>query len=159
MKVKHFPMFFCVINKSSKQNGSVLYFFECVFWSNFPGFCDTITKSQAKHRKLQSLVFLCVTERERERELIMEEGGGNGMNVSHKSSRRENFVPQDVESASRSEMSSGSWRLRVHEFPALAERRDREHGFFTLRTLLHAPSKAVTILSWIMICVFENIDI
>ena len=115
------------------------------FEVTFPGFCDTITKSQAKHRKLQSLVFLCVTERERE--LIMEEGGGNGMNVSHKSSRRENFVPQDVESASRSEMSSGSWRLRVHEFPALAERRDREHGFFTLRTLLHAPSKAVTILS------------
>ena len=118
------------------------------FEVTFPGFCDTITKSQAKHRKLQSLVFLCVTEREREREreLIMEEGG-NGMNVSHESSRRENFVPEDVESASRSEMSSGSWRLRVHEFPALAERRDREHGFFTLRTLLHAPSKAVTILS------------
>ncbi|KAM4070801.1 hypothetical protein ACB094_11G011700 [Castanea mollissima] len=69
------------------------------------------------------------------------EEGGNGMNVSHESSRRENFVPQNVESASRSEMSSGSWRLSVHEFPALAERRDREHGFFTLRTLLHSPRK------------------
>nr|POF07408.1 metal tolerance protein 10 [Quercus suber] len=68
------------------------------------------------------------------------EDGGNGTNVSHES-RRENFVPQDVESASRSEMSSGSWRLSVHEFPALAEKRDREHSFFTLRTLLHAPWK------------------
>nr|POE67490.1 metal tolerance protein 6 [Quercus suber] len=68
------------------------------------------------------------------------EEGGNGMNVSHES-RRENFGPQDVESAARSEMSSGSWRLSVHEFPALPERRDREHGFFTLRTLLHAPRK------------------
>ncbi|KAK7850859.1 metal tolerance protein 10 [Quercus suber] len=69
-----------------------------------------------------------------------EHKGGNGMNVSHES-RRENFGPQDVESAARSEMSSGSWRLSVHEFPALPERRDREHGFFTLRTLLHAPRK------------------
>ncbi|XP_030961785.1 metal tolerance protein 10-like [Quercus lobata] len=64
------------------------------------------------------------------------------MEVTHES-RRENLVPQDVESASRSEMSSGSWRLSVREFPALSESRggDHQHGFFTLSSFLHAPRK------------------
>ncbi|XP_030962075.1 metal tolerance protein 10-like [Quercus lobata] len=64
------------------------------------------------------------------------------MEVIHES-RRENLVPQDVESASRSEMSSGSWRLSVREFPALSESRggDHQHGFFTLSSFLHAPRK------------------
>ena len=63
------------------------------------------------------------------------------MEVTHES-RRENLVPQDVESASRSEMSSGSWRLSVQEFPELSESRggDHQHGFFTLSSFLHAPS-------------------
>ena len=70
------------------------------------------------------------------------EEGGNNMEVTHES-RRENFVPQDVESATRSDMSSGSWRLSVPEFPTLDERRDGdEHGFFTLSSLLHVPSKS-----------------
>ncbi|XP_030966726.1 metal tolerance protein 9-like [Quercus lobata] len=69
------------------------------------------------------------------------EEGGNNMEVTHES-RRENFVPQDVESATRSDMSSGSWRLRVPEFPTLDERRDGgEHGFFTLSSFLHVPRK------------------
>ena len=70
------------------------------------------------------------------------EEGGNNMEVTHES-RRENFVPQDVESATRSDMSSGSWRLSVPEFHRLVERRDGgEHGFFTLSSLLHVPSKS-----------------
>nr|POE92132.1 metal tolerance protein 9 [Quercus suber] len=51
------------------------------------------------------------------------EEGGNNMEVTRES-RRENFVPQDIESATRSDMSSGSWRLSVPEFPTLVERRD-----------------------------------
>ena len=53
-------------------------------------------------------------------------------------------MPQDVESASRSEMSSGSWRLSVQEFPELSESRvgDHQHGFFTLSSFLHVPSKS-----------------
>ncbi|KAM4080402.1 hypothetical protein ACJW30_11G013200 [Castanea mollissima] len=64
------------------------------------------------------------------------------MEVTHES-RRENLVPQDVESASRSEMSSGSWRLSVQEFPALGESRggDHQHGFFTLSSFLPAPRR------------------
>ncbi|KAK4594953.1 hypothetical protein RGQ29_018618 [Quercus rubra] len=64
------------------------------------------------------------------------------MEVTHES-RRENLVPQDVESASRSEMSSGSWRLSVQEFPELSESRggDHQHGFFTLSSFLHAPRR------------------
>ena len=52
------------------------------------------------------------------------------MEVTHES-RRENLVPQDVESTLRSEMSSGSWRLSVQEFPTLSESRgsDHQHGF------------------------------
>ena len=70
------------------------------------------------------------------------EEGGNNMEVTHES-RRENFVPQDVESATRSDMSSGAWRLSVQEFPTLLERRDGgEHGFFNLSSLLHVPSKS-----------------
>ncbi|KAF3949042.1 hypothetical protein CMV_025031 [Castanea mollissima] len=63
------------------------------------------------------------------------------MGVTHES-RRDNFVPQDVESATRSDMSSGSWRLSVQEFPTLVERREGgEHGFFALSSLLHVPRK------------------
>ncbi|KAM3684046.1 hypothetical protein ACB098_11G013600 [Castanea mollissima] len=63
------------------------------------------------------------------------------MGVTHES-RRDNFVPQDVESATRSDMSSGSWRLSVQEFPTMVGRRDGgEHGFFTLSSLLHVPRK------------------
>jgi hypothetical protein len=65
------------------------------------------------------------------------EESGNGMD----SSRRENLVAEEVESATRSDMSSGSWRLNLQEFPAMAESRDGEYGFFTLRRLLHTPSK------------------
>ncbi|KAM4080408.1 hypothetical protein ACJW30_11G013700 [Castanea mollissima] len=69
------------------------------------------------------------------------EEGGNNMGVTHES-RRDNFVPQDVESATRSDMSSGSWRLSVQEFPTLVERREGgEHGFFALSSLLHVPRK------------------
>ncbi|KAM3684045.1 hypothetical protein ACB094_11G011800 [Castanea mollissima] len=69
------------------------------------------------------------------------EEGGNNMEVTHES-RRENHVPQDVESATTSDMSSGSWKLSVQEFPTMVERRDGgEHGFFTLRSLLHFPRK------------------
>ena len=65
------------------------------------------------------------------------EESGNGMD----SSRRENLVAEEVESPTRSDMSTGSWRLNVHEFPAMAESRDGEYGFFNLRRLLHTPSK------------------
>ncbi|GMY33166.1 metal tolerance protein 9-like [Fagus crenata] len=65
------------------------------------------------------------------------EESGNGMD----SSRRENLVAEEVESATRSDMSSGSWRLNLQEFPAMAESRDGEYGFFTLRRLLHTPRK------------------
>ena len=77
------------------------------------------------------------------------EEGGNNMEVTHES-RRENFVPQDVESATRSDMSSGSWRLSVPEFHRLVERRDSgEHGFFTLSSFLHVPSKSSFIYIYI----------
>ena len=56
-------------------------------------------------------------------------------------SARVNFLPQDVESARRTDLSSPSWRLSVQEFPAIAESRVREGGFFTLQSLLHMPSK------------------
>ena len=56
-------------------------------------------------------------------------------------SARLNFLPQDVESARRTDLSSPSWRLSVQEFPAIAESRVREGGFFTLQSLLHMPSK------------------
>ncbi|XP_030964592.1 metal tolerance protein 10-like [Quercus lobata] len=38
---------------------------------------------------------------------------------------------------------SGSWRLSVQEFPALGGSRggDHQHGFFTLRSFLHAPRR------------------
>jgi len=64
------------------------------------------------------------------------------MEVIHESGRVR-VMPQDVESASRSEMSSGSWRLSVQEFPALGGSRggDHQHGFFTLRSFLHAPRR------------------
>jgi hypothetical protein len=65
------------------------------------------------------------------------EESGNGMD----SSRRENLVAEEVESATRSDMSTGSWRLNVHEFPAMVESKDGEYGFFNLRRLLHTPSK------------------
>ena len=103
-------------------------------------FCDSLTKgsSSTNIEGYAVLFFFCVWERE---EVIMEEGGNN-MEVTHEN-RRENFVPQDVESATRSDMSSGSWRLSVQEFPTLVERRDGgEHGFFNLSSLLHVPSKS-----------------
>ena len=82
------------------------------------------------------------------------EEGGNNMDVTHES-RRENFVPQDVESATRSDMSSGSWRLRVPEFPPLVERRDGgEHGIFTLSSFLHVPSKSSFMNIYIYIYIF-----
>ena len=56
-------------------------------------------------------------------------------------SARVNFLPQDVESARRTDLSSPSWRLSVQEFPAIAESRVREGGFFTLQSLPHMPSK------------------
>uniref|UniRef100_A0A7N2LL88 Cation efflux protein cytoplasmic domain-containing protein n=1 Tax=Quercus lobata TaxID=97700 RepID=A0A7N2LL88_QUELO len=57
-------------------------------------------------------------------------------------SARVNFLPQDVASAPRTDMSSRSaWRLSVQEFPAIAESRVREGGFFTLQSLLHMPRK------------------
>ena len=82
------------------------------------------------------------------------EEGGNNMEVTHES-RRENFVAQDVESATRSDMSSGSWRLSVQEFPTLVERRDGgEHGFFNLSSLLHVPSKSSFMNIYIYIYIY-----
>ena len=129
-------------------HSAVLYcFFVCLC------FCDSLTKgsSSTNIEGYAVLFFFRVSEREREREreeVIMEEGGNN-MEVTHES-RRENFVPQDVESATRSDMSSGSWRLSVPEFHRLVERRDGgEHGFFTLSSFLHVPSKSSFIYIYI----------
>ena len=41
----------------------------------------------------------------------------------------------------RNDMPSKSWGINLEKFPPLPERRDAEHGSFTLRRLLPTPSK------------------
>ena len=41
----------------------------------------------------------------------------------------------------KNDMPSKSWRINLEKFPPLPERRDVEHGFFTLRQFLRTPSK------------------